>query len=212
MAQKVIAEYNDIKAVADAIRTKKNITGDMLLKDMPSNVLSIEGGIDTSDATITPETVFLNETGYANGQKVTGTFTIEDEVTAQENLIAQIESALEGKAAGGGSAEIATGTFVITDNGMYEPGVNEFVFTASNLNTSSKHIIVIFSPRGFVIGVFKRENLSDSFVFYDGASDSIDRVNIGVGSGNHISYTENQLTIYGEISSSVIDSITFFAV
>lgn len=62
-------------------------------------------GIDTSDATITPDTVFLNETGYANGQKVTGTFTIEDEVSEQENLIAQIASALEGKAAGGGSVE-----------------------------------------------------------------------------------------------------------
>ena len=78
-------------------------------------------GIDTSDATITPETVFLNETGYANGQKVTGTFTIEDEVTAQENLISQISAALEGKAAGGGGGNASgsgNNTVTITTESM----------------------------------------------------------------------------------------------
>lgn len=113
MAQKVIADYNDIKAVADAIRTKKNISDDMSLSAMPSQVLSITDGIDTSDATITPDTVFLNETGYANGQKVTGTFTIEDEVSEQENLIAQIASALEGKATGGSGSSVEAWTVTV---------------------------------------------------------------------------------------------------
>lgn len=81
--------------------------------------------LDTSDATIIPETVFLNETGYANGQKVTGTFTIEDEVTAQENLIAQISAALEGKAGGGSVVkENATVTFSWSANSKtYTPTV-----------------------------------------------------------------------------------------
>lgn len=123
-------------------------------------------GIDTSDATITPETVFLNETGYANGQKVTGTFTIEDEVTAQENLISQIASALEGKAAGGGSAEWVEYSGIEYTVEEIEPGLSENIVDISQINLSDKKMILFFNDYKHTtisIGMM-RQSVEDDFV------------------------------------------------
>ena len=62
----------------------------------------IAGGSDTSDATATADEIFAGETAYNAEGKVTGTFTIENELTAQDGLITQIAAALQNKAAGGG--------------------------------------------------------------------------------------------------------------
>jgi hypothetical protein len=51
-------------------------------------------GINTSDATAAANEIFEGETAYVNGSKVTGTFTIEDELTEQDELLAQIEAML----------------------------------------------------------------------------------------------------------------------
>jgi hypothetical protein len=58
------------------------------------------GGIDTSDATASADEILQGETAYVDGSKVTGTFTIDSELTTQDNLIEQIQSALQNKAAG----------------------------------------------------------------------------------------------------------------
>lgn len=68
----------------------------------------IETGTDTSDATATEDKVFLDETFYAGGQKRTGTFTIQSELDSQDELIASIRSALEGKTAGSGGDTLKT--------------------------------------------------------------------------------------------------------
>lgn len=68
----------------------------------------IETGTDTNDATATADKVFLDETFYAGGQKRTGTFTIESEVNSQNELIASIKTALEGKTAGSGGDTLKT--------------------------------------------------------------------------------------------------------
>jgi hypothetical protein len=87
-------------AIADRIRERNSITDKLSLDDMAAEIVRIgmNGGTDTSDATASADEIFLNETAYVNGEKVTGTFTIEDEVNSQTDLISQIASALEGKA------------------------------------------------------------------------------------------------------------------
>lgn len=57
--------------------------------------------ITTSDATAKADEIMIGETAYVNGSKVTGTFTIGEELETQDNLIDQIATALEGKVAGG---------------------------------------------------------------------------------------------------------------
>ena len=53
------------------------------------------GGIDTSDATASADEIFYGETAYVDGEKITGSFTINNELSAQDDLIAQIQSAVE---------------------------------------------------------------------------------------------------------------------
>ena len=56
--------------------------------------------ITTTDATVSADEIFAGETAYANGSKVTGTFTIDNELSTQDNLITQIQTALQNKASG----------------------------------------------------------------------------------------------------------------
>lgn len=68
------------------------------------NNLPEAGGVDLPELTnpASPSEVFKNkEVIDSAGNKVTGTFTIDTELSTQDNLISQIQSALEGKAGGG---------------------------------------------------------------------------------------------------------------
>lgn len=73
-------------------------------------------GVDVSSDTVTEDTLFEGITAHdKTGSQITGTFTIDSEITEQQNLISQIKSALEGKAAGeGGSSEPVLQTKTIT--------------------------------------------------------------------------------------------------
>lgn len=67
--------------------------------------------ITTTDANAAAGDIMKDKTAYVNGSKVTGSFSIDNELSAQDNLISQIQTALEGKAAGGsggGSVETCT--------------------------------------------------------------------------------------------------------
>lgn len=80
---------------------KNNTTSlQSLLKAVNALPEAGSGGTDTSDATATADKIFLNETAYVNNEKVTGTFTIDSELSEQDDLIAQIQSALANKAGG----------------------------------------------------------------------------------------------------------------
>lgn len=61
------------------------------------------GGTDTSDATAVASEIFAGETAYTADGKVTGTFTIENELTTQNDLISQITTLVTTKAAPSGT-------------------------------------------------------------------------------------------------------------
>ena len=61
--------------VAEAIRTKRETTDKIPAEQFDSEILKIETGTDTSDATVTVNDVIAPKTFYANNQKLTGAIT-----------------------------------------------------------------------------------------------------------------------------------------
>lgn len=82
------------------------------------NLPEANGGADTSDATATADKIFLNETAYVDGEKITGSFTIDSELSAQDDLLTQLRNAMTGKAAGSGSGQIVP--LNVSKSGTYE--------------------------------------------------------------------------------------------
>lgn len=61
--------------------------------------------IITTDATASADEIMSGETAYVNGNKVTGTFSIDEELSTQDDLIAQIQAAVDNLPEAGASTE-----------------------------------------------------------------------------------------------------------
>lgn len=83
--------------------TSDTVTADQLASgitahDKSGNVITgtgSGGGIDTSDATASAGDILSGKTAYVDGEKVTGDFTINSELSTQDDLIAQIQSTVD---------------------------------------------------------------------------------------------------------------------
>lgn len=102
-----------------------------------------EAGTDLPELSnpATASEVFLGkEVINKDGDAVTGTFTIDSEVTTQEDLLAELQTALAGKTAGGGSGNIDTCSVTI-NNLSYTPSITYMTLEYGTLNTIHTNVL-----------------------------------------------------------------------
>ena len=117
MADSYLIRHETLEDIADAIRYRRGHDNGINAEDMADEIRSIsgEGGVDTSDATASADEIFAGETAYTASGKVTGTFTINSELTEQGELIQQISSLVAAKANPQGGTDTSDATATAAD-------------------------------------------------------------------------------------------------
>ena len=88
---------------------------ELLLQKVNNLPAAGSSGTDTSDATATADEIFAGETSYGPDGKITGTFTIEDELTEQNDLISQIQTLIQTKTAPSGGTDTSDANATASD-------------------------------------------------------------------------------------------------
>lgn len=98
MAELIITEKQNIVALANSIRNRTEETSLLTIGEMIDDIGSITGGVELPQLTNEGSAGDLlsgKELIDGDGNVVTGSFTLESEITTQDNLIAQIQSAVD---------------------------------------------------------------------------------------------------------------------
>ena len=90
-----------------AVEKDRYTTGVITVGAIPSEY------VITNDATASADKIMSGETAYVNGSKVTGTFSIDSELTAQDDLITHIQSTVDNLPNVGMSIETCIGTVYV---------------------------------------------------------------------------------------------------
>lgn len=150
MAKKYLIEETTLTSIANAIRSKTGGTNPIMPSDM---AIEIDNGVNTSDATAIADEIFKGKTAYIADGKVTGTFTIDNELNTQDNLISQIQTALQNKATNTGtdtSDATAVAGDILSGKTAYAKGQKVTgtiaTKTSSNLTASGATVTV---PAGY---------------------------------------------------------------
>ena len=109
----VFVNESSLRNIANAIRNKTGNSATYQPSQMAGAIEGISTGVDLPTLTnLASELEVFENKEYidSDGVKRTGTFTIDNELTAAASLVSQIATALEGKAAGGSGGNIETCT------------------------------------------------------------------------------------------------------
>ncbi len=123
-------------------------TGTVTVLPIPDNY------VDTSDATASANKIMNGESAYINGEKITGTFSLDTELSTQDDLIAQIQAAVdslpEADSSGGSSFEICT--VQVQPDESSTPSISVIDYTDVEFNSKTFEGLGSFSvPKNTII-------------------------------------------------------------
>lgn len=122
---------------------------------------------------------------------------LEQNTTSLDEVLAMVNALPNAGGGGGGGASMETGTLTVTDNGMFEPGINEYVLSSDNLKSSERLFISVETTNNVLI-LFVRNNTGENFYAKLGfTADSSAQFGI-----HGVVVENNSITVFGEISPS----------
>lgn len=143
---KVIVERSDMVAIADSVRSKAGTTAQMNVGELKTAIDNIETGAKLptlSNEGAAADLLSGKQLIDSDGEIVTGTFSLDSEATIQDDLIAQIKTALVGKAGGNSSSSgfrVAIGDIIISEG---IKSANTELANVSGLDFKPVYIVIV---------------------------------------------------------------------